>query len=384
MPSRVGRAKAPSPEFLVQHMLLTAAMCALMLAVSGCASRSPEPAVAGRPVTPTTAPAQTALAQQAKPTTQSTNPEATIQAAVSGTMAATQAGGASSAATNPTSVPPTATTANSKPSKPQATSESPPKPTPIYKAGDTVAVEGRTISLLAVKRMNDSIEVELQLHNTGQKNVDTSANDFFVKAADGTILRSAYQGTYPISSVLPGDKNKGTVVYQAPNKITGLKLYYYGTYEGYGAVVFGLDDDAIRNPFPVPDFLVNLQPFSPGKTYKVDDAVDSGKIVVKLSEATFQDGVLVCNVVFYNRSSRNVFISAYNSFESKDAEGTAGRSQLTLVDVSVLNIWLIPDDTLRFNLRWKYSPDAKGIKVYYASELFDFTGSSPRIVWTIN
>lgn len=99
------------------------------------------------------------------------------------------------------------------------------------------------------------------------------------------------------------------------------------------------------------------------------DAVVNKNVVIKLTSAKFETGVLKAQFVLYNGGQQNVTISSLMSFDAKDGDGNKGKYQIS-TDAPSLDGGLVPGDTLRGTLVYGFDPGAKGLKLYYTDSLF--------------
>lgn len=309
--------------------LALAGTALLGLLLAGCGSTN-----SGSPAAPTTAPAKTAQAAQASQPTASTAPAS----------------------------------ASAVTAKPTAQTKAP----EVYKVGDTIKVQDHTLSVLAANRGGNKVNVEVQINNTGTKElVVSSLVSFSAKTVAGERLGYAFAsgGGQLDGKILPDDKLKGTLSYTVPPDASGLKLYYTPTLFGQSAVIVALDDQAARMPFPKPSEVADAKPFAKGTTYKVGDAVSNRDVVAKLTSVKVDGQSLTASFVLYNGSQKDVSISSLLSFDAKDGEGTKGK--IKMADGPSLDGKLVPSDTLKGNLAWEFAtPPANGVKVYYTDTLF--------------
>ncbi len=300
---------------------------------------------AGTKVAPTTAPAQRAQAQQA-PQAPATAP------AVS--------------APRPTAAP-------------KAAAE--PKFPTVYKVGDTIKVQDHTMTVLSAKRDGTKLAVEVQINNTGSKELAVSSLvSFGAKSTAGDTLGYAIAlgGDSLDGKVLPNDKLKGTLNYTVPSDAEGFKLLYTPALFGEGAIVVALDEEATKTPFPKPAEATDPKPFAKGATFKEGEAVVNKDVVAKLTEAKVEGKVVTASFVVYNGGQKDVSISSLVSFDAKDGEGTKGKFKL-VTQGPQLDGKLVPGDTVKGNLQWEFAAPPKDVKVYYTDGLF----GGDTIVWSV-
>lgn len=322
----------------MKAFLVTAILVPASLLVSACSSNT------GVQVSPTTAPAKTAQAQQKADAVATPDTKA-----------------APSPAAKPTNAAEAKPTAVAAPTSPE-----------VYKVGDTIKVQDHTLTVLSAKQDGSKLLVEVQINNTGQKEITVSSlASFSAKTIAGEKLRVALPGEGGTldGKVLPNDKLKGNLAYTVPDGAKGLKLYYTPSILGEGAIVVALDEEAQKTPFPRPSELSDAKPFAKGTTYKPGDAIAHKGVVIKLTSAKLDNNTLTASFVVYNGGQKDVALSSLVSFEAKDSEGTKGKYKLQL-EGTPLDGKLVPGDTLKGDLSWEFQSGAKDIKVYFTEALF--------------
>lgn len=280
----------------------------------------------------------------------------------------------------PTASSPTPASAAASPVAAKAAVQ--PKVPDVYKVGDTIKVQDHTLSVLSADRDGDKLKLEVQINNTGSKELSVSSIiSFSAKTSAGERLGYSFAagGGQLDGKVLPNDKLKGTLSYRVPPDAKGLKLYYTPSLMGQSAIIVALDDEAAKTPFPRPAELSDPKPFAKGTTYKVGDAVSNKDVVATLTSAKLEGPALTASITIYNGGQKDVSISSVLSFDAKDGEGA--KASFKMADGPSLDGELVPGDTLKGALAWEFAaPAPSGVKVYYQDSLF----GGDTIVWSVN
>jgi hypothetical protein len=331
------------------------AMLALALAAisAACGSNT------GTVTEPTTAPAQTAKAEQLEA---APAPEAATAEAPAPEAAAEEA---------PAEVveEPPAEVAEAAPS---------PDTVEVFRIGYTIEVQDHTFTVLSVDSSGGKILIEVQINNTGTEDLTISSILLFA-AKDSTGQKLAYSfalGAGGVDGIVLGnDKLKGTLAYELPAGATGVRLYYTPDLFAEGAIVVALDSAAEQDPFPVPAELASPQAFANGSVYGVGEAISNGDVVAALIDSQISGNKVVATFVIRNIGNDDLNLSSIISFEAKDGEGTKGEYSLSL-DGSI-DGKILPGDSLRGNVAWTFSGPPTGVKVYFKPALF----GGDTIVW---
>jgi hypothetical protein len=281
----------------------------------------------------------------------------------------------------PTTQPASTPRADVKTAVPTPAAVIPPKLPSVYNVGDTIQVQDHTITVLSVNRDSKSVSLDIQINNTGAKDLDVSSiASFSAKDGDGNRLSQTISLDKPSldGKVLPNDKLKGTIVYSVPGDAQGLKLFYTPSIFGSGAIVVALDDAAKANPFPKPTDTDGSKSFTKGTVYQTGDAVSNNGVIVRLLDAKLDGDLLSASFVAYNGGQKDTTFSSIASFDAKDGEGTKGSYQF-MTDGPSLDGTLLPGDTLRGSLQWKFDTAPSGLKVYFSNSLF----GGDTITWAV-
>lgn len=126
-------------------------------------------------------------------------------------------------------------------------------------------------------------------------------------------------------------------------------------------------DEVVQEEEPQPAFEV----------FQVGDLIEVKDHTIRLNSVEYQGSVLVANFTLENHGSSDLNVSSIMSFSSKKDDGTLLEQEYFDCGTSGLDGSVLPNDKLRGDICWSGASPDDGIKIYYASNLFN----SGAVVW---